>query len=204
MTDRIADLLRAACLLLLVTQPAMAADPLDELIGADQAQAMGLDKLTAEERAALARWLERRLQGRPVPMSTPTVAFAFDGVTVQAQVVPAGAVVPAAAAAPSSALERLPETGAPVTIGSAAAFGLEQDIVDGDHKELRARILGEFTGWDGKTLFKLDNGQVWRQSTSGVYRFKSTDPEVVIEKGLVGYKLRLVETKRSIAVRRVK
>jgi hypothetical protein len=192
------------CLALLATHPALAADPLDALIGADQAESMGLSKLSVEERAALARWIERRLQGRPVPMSSPTVAFAFDGVTVQAQVVPAGVATPAAATAPSAAMERQVDARAPVAIGSAAAFGLDQKIVDGDHKELRARILGEFTGWEGKTLFKLDNGQVWRQSTSGVYRHKATDPEVVIEQGLVGYKLRVVETKRSIAVRRIK
>ena len=26
-----------------------------------------------------------------------------------------------------------------------------------------ARLTGDFTGWTGKTIFKLDNGQVWRQ-----------------------------------------
>lgn len=197
------NLLRATCLMLLAALPlAATADPLEEMLGAEQAAAMGLAKLTAEERLALARWIERRLDGRPVPIGAPTVAFAFDGVNVQAQIVPVGAA--AAGIAPAPNLERQVAAVAPVAIGSAAAFGLEQEIVDGDQKALRARIVGEFTGWDGKTLFKLDNGQVWRQSTSGVYRYKSTDPEVVIEKGLVGYKLRLVETKRSISVRRVK
>lgn len=196
-------LLPAACLVLFAALPlAATADPLAEMLGAEQVEAMGLGKLTAEERTALARWIERRLDGRPVPMSAPTVTFAFDGVTVQAQIVPPGAV--AVTPAPVPSMERQISAGVPVTIGSAAAFGLEQEIVDGEQKALRARIVGEFTGWDGKTLFKLDNGQVWRQSTSGVYRYKSSDPEVVIEKGLVGYKLRLVETKRSISVRRVK
>lgn len=34
-------------------------------------------------------------------------------------------------------------------------------------------IVGAFTGWRGKTVFKLDNGQEWQQAESGVY---STDP----------------------------
>lgn len=187
--------------LLVALSSAVAADPLEQMIGADHAQAMGLQKLSAEERAELARWIARHLEGRPVPVTTPTVAFAFDGVTVQATLVP---VAPAAAAAPASALERVAVPKAPVAIGSAGAFGLEQSAVDGEVQELHARVIGAFTGWDGKTQFKLDNGQTWRQSTSGVYRYRATDPEVVIERSLLGYKLRLVDTRRSIAVRRVK
>ncbi len=188
--------------LLLALSPLSAADPLEQRVGADQAQAMGLQKLSVAERAELARWIERHIDGRPVPVMSPTVEFSSDGVTVQAVIVPAVPVASAATAASASVPAAAPR--APVTIGTTAAFGLEQDAVDGDLKELRARVLGEFTGWDGKTRFTLDNGQVWRQSTPGVYRHKANDPEVTIERGLIGYKLRLVETKRSIAVRRVK
>ena len=182
--------LRFVCFAFIAVLPAAAvADPLELRVGTEAAQAMGLHKLTAEERLTLARWIERHLDGKPVPMSSPTVAFALDGVTVQAQIVPAMAA--AAVAAPAAS-------------GAASAFGLEQTEVEGELAALPARIVGEFVGWDGKTLFKLDNGQVWRQSTSGVYRHKSTDPEITIERGAFGYKLRVVETKRSIAVRRIK
>ncbi len=184
---------------LLALSSAALADPLEQMVGADQALAMGLQKLSVAERAELARWIERHLDGRPVPVMTPTVEFTFDGVTVQAGLAsPASVTTVAAAVAPVAA------PSLPVAIGTTAAFGLDQDAVDGGLKQLRARVLGEFKGWDGKTRFTLDNGQIWRQSTPGVYRFKSTDPEVTIEKGLLGYKMRLVETKRSIAVRRVK
>lgn len=192
---------------------AAASDPasLRALVGDADYAAMGLDKLTAEEQDRLTRWLERRLAGQPVPIAPPTVSFGVGTATVSATLVPPGAAVAAApvvassvAAAPAVAAPPTPPPPATVGVGTVAAFGLPQDDVDGDIKELRAKVVGEFTGWDGKTIFKLDNGQVWRQSTPGTYRFKATDPEVIIEKALLGYKLRLVETRRSIAVRRVK
>lgn len=38
------------------------------------------------------------------------------------------------------------------------------------HQELiEAKIDGRFTGWDGHTEFKLDNGQIWRQVGSDMY-----------------------------------
>jgi hypothetical protein len=142
------------------------ADPLEQMIGAERSAAMGLAKLTPEERAELARWLEQRLADRPEPV-------AIEGTMAPVQVQP-------------------------------ALFGAEQTQVEGALATLSARIVGEFTGWEGKTIFTLDNGQVWRQSTGGVYRHRATDPAVTIERGAFGYKLRLTETKRSIAVRRIK
>jgi hypothetical protein len=119
---------------------------------------------------------------------------------VPAPAAPVAAAAPAAAPVPAAP----PAPPAKVTVGTVESFGLRQDDVDGEIKEVRARIVGAFTGWDGQTTFKLDNGQVWRQAVSGTYRFKATDPEVIIEKGFLGYKLRLVETRRSVPVRRIK
>jgi hypothetical protein len=46
-----------------------------------------------------------------------------------------------------------------------------------------SRIAGKYSGWDGATQFKLENGQVWRQSEPGVYYTKPVDsPAVLIEK----------------------
>lgn len=180
----------------LVMMTGVAAGDLRGLVGDAEYEAMGLAKLDADEQARLLRWFEVREQGRAAPMIAPTVSFAVDGTTVRATMVPKNsAPVVAAAAAVEASTTR---------IGTVASFGLDQDTVDGEIDGIRARVVGEFTGWEGKTVFTLDNGQVWRQSTPGSYRFKATDPEVTIEKSLLGYKLRLVETKRSISVRRVK
>jgi hypothetical protein len=202
---------------------------LQALVGEAEFRAMGLDKLEPDEQARLARWLQLRVAGRPVPYGPPTVSFGVDTVTVTATLatpvagaaVATPAVAPAAApiapydavepkvvmpAAIAAAATPAPPPSAPpkATLGTVESFGLPQDEVDGGIKEVRARVVGEFTGWDGKTTFTLDNGQVWRQAVSGTYRFKATDPEVIIEKGFLGYKLRLVETRRSVPVRRIK
>jgi len=33
------------------------------------------------------------------------------------------------------------------------------------------RISGEIEGWDGDTIFKLDNGQIWQQASLRLYLF---------------------------------
>jgi hypothetical protein len=30
---------------------------------------------------------------------------------------------------------------------------------------IETQISGEFKGWDGETIFKMMNGQIWQQST---------------------------------------
>lgn len=53
-----------------------------------------------------------------------------------------------------------------------------------------SRIAGKFSGWDGATQFKLENGQVWRQSEPGIYSPPTVDsPAVLIEKVYGGWRL---------------
>lgn len=35
--------------------------------------------------------------------------------------------------------------------------------------KVKSRIVGEFNGWSGDTLFEFDNGQIWKQSK---YKYK--------------------------------
>jgi hypothetical protein len=70
---------------------------------------------------------------------------------------------------------------------------------------IRDRIVGEFNGWDGKTLFPLKNGQIWQQRMDDTYRFKDFEPEVEIYRSLFGlYRMRIVATGKSVPVSRVK
>ena len=50
-------------------------------------------------------------------------------------------------------------------------------------------MVGDFSGWSGKTTFILDNGEVWQQRRAdSVRRTKRiTNPEVRITKNLMGY-----------------
>lgn len=76
-----------------------------------------------------------------------------------------------------------------VTPGGAPVFypkSNERPTVD-------AHIDGEFRGWRGKTVFKLDNGQEWQQAESGVMDYKSSNPSVHIKPMLLGSWLMYVD-----------
>lgn len=71
--------------------------------------------------------------------------------------------------------------------------------------EIRSSIDGEFTGWDGTTVFRLKNGQVWSQRTRGRWRHRATDPEVLIERNMFGFfRMTLLDEGRSIGVKLVR
>lgn len=70
---------------------------------------------------------------------------------------------------------------------------------------IRRRIVGHFSGWTGKTVFRLDNGEVWKQRLGGRYAFSLENPEVEIKKNLVGfYEMKIIKTGRRVGVTRVK
>ena len=69
---------------------------------------------------------------------------------------------------------------------------------------IRSSIDGEFTGWNGPTRFPLKNGQVWETKSTRRYSYSAADPEVEITRNWIGtYKLRILETNKSIYVKRV-
>jgi hypothetical protein len=72
--------------------------------------------------------------------------------------------------------------------------------------EVVARLSSGFDGWDGETVFYLDNGQVWRQRLQGKYPYRGpANPEVRISRNFFGFfKMELVDAKRGIGVTRVK
>ena len=71
---------------------------------------------------------------------------------------------------------------------------------------IESHIAGLFTGWRGHTIFKLDNGQEWKQAESGAYDAgKFQDPVVRIKPMLLGSWLMYVEgCGCSVRVQRVK
>lgn len=69
-----------------------------------------------------------------------------------------------------------------------------------------SRFDGAFTGWDGKTRFNLENGQVWEQAEQGSLRGVNLDhPMVTIEPGLFGsWKLKVEGLNATTRVKRIK
>lgn len=71
---------------------------------------------------------------------------------------------------------------------------------------LEAKVVGEFAGWTGDTVFRLDNGQVWRQRLPGKFRYDGPpQPTVEIARNRFGFFiLKLQGTTRSTGVERIK
>ena len=70
---------------------------------------------------------------------------------------------------------------------------------------ITANIKQPFDGWDGKTVFYLDNGQVWRQRLDGRVAYNGEDTAVEIKQNFLGfYKMRHLASGRSVGVSRIK
>lgn len=56
-----------------------------------------------------------------------------------------------------------------------------------EYGEIESRIVGNFTGWEGGTVFTLENGQRWRLSNGGSYYSKAVPgPKVKIYPAALG------------------
>lgn len=180
----------AASLMLLTTLPAMAADTLLETcvaIGDDRARLACYDEV-AGRAGPEARW--------PTPATQEPAA--------QLPAPPAAPEIAAPPPAPATLPATLP---APARAPLASAdddFGLDRERGN-DQREIQSRLDGEFTGWSGRTLFKLENGQVWRQSEPGRFRAQIDRPLITIERGAFNsYRLKVDGMNRSIRVKRVR
>ena len=90
------------------------------------------------------------------------------------------------------------------TPAAAPPSPIAEKADDKDVRLMRSRIAGQFNGWTGDTLFRLENGQVWRQRVDGRYTYRSVSPEVELTKGFFGFwTLTVVETGRRIGVTRL-
>lgn len=66
---------------------------------------------------------------------------------------------------------------------------------------IKASVVGDFVGWSGKTVFKLDNGQVWRQRIDERFIYNGEDRRIEIRKNFLGfYEMTHVESGNSVGV----
>jgi hypothetical protein len=69
---------------------------------------------------------------------------------------------------------------------------------------IESRIDGDFEGWEGDTIFKLQNGQIWQQS-SYAYKYRyAYSPKVLIYRSGSVYKMRVDGVDGEITVTRLK
>jgi hypothetical protein len=69
---------------------------------------------------------------------------------------------------------------------------------------IESYIEGEFEGWDGETVFKLDNGQIWQQALYAYTYHYAYHPKVLIYKDGPRYKMKVDGVSSSIEVKRIK
>ncbi len=90
---------------------------------------------------------------------------------------------------------------------SLVGFPVMHLFSGGDQAEpIVAHIEGEFRGWSGRTLFPLDNGQVWEQIEPGsLVARRMTSPTVTIKPAMMGtWMLKVEGYNRSVRVQRKK
>ena len=73
--------------------------------------------------------------------------------------------------------------------------------INGHGVPIESRIDGEFEGWEGETIGKLMNGQIWLQ-TEYHYHYAYM-PEVLIYSSGSGYKMKVDGVNRAVGVRRI-
>lgn len=69
---------------------------------------------------------------------------------------------------------------------------------------IESRIDGEFTGWEGETIFRLQNGQIWQQSSYAYTYHYAYRPEVLIYRSGTGFKMKVDGVERAINVERLR
>ena len=65
-------------------------------------------------------------------------------------------------------------------------------------------IEGDFEGWDGETIFKLDNGQIWQQDSYDYTYHYAYRPKVLIYRSGGVYKMKVEDVEEAITVKRLK
>lgn len=70
--------------------------------------------------------------------------------------------------------------------------------------DIESEIAGDFNGWDGETIFKLTNGQIWQQAEYDYEYEYAFQPEVTIYKSAGGYKMKVEGMDDTIYVKRIK
>jgi hypothetical protein len=69
---------------------------------------------------------------------------------------------------------------------------------------IESQIDGEFQGWEGETIVRLTNGQIWQQTEYHYNYHYAYDPRVVVYRSGGGYKMNVEGTDQAVGVARLK
>ncbi len=69
---------------------------------------------------------------------------------------------------------------------------------------IESAISGDFSGWSGETIFKLDNGQIWQQAEYDYTYSYDYHPDVTIYQTSSGCRMKVEGEDETIIVKRIK
>jgi outer membrane murein-binding lipoprotein Lpp len=69
---------------------------------------------------------------------------------------------------------------------------------------IESQIDGDFNGWDGETIIKLTNGQIWQQTEYYYYYSYSFMPHVIVYRASGGYKMKIEGIEKAVRVEQLK
>ena len=70
--------------------------------------------------------------------------------------------------------------------------------------KIESQIDGDFEGWEGETVFKLTNGQIWQQTEFHFHYHCAFMPKVIILKTATGHKMIVDGVSKAIGVTQLK
>ena len=177
-------------------------------------KAAGLDNLSPEQQQFLDGWLRQRFMSPSTSGAvgqTVTNDSASGNINQGSRSIAAGdneAVGKGAIG--NQAIEAEIERRVAIEVNAAIAKATEEDAVEEAAREaardkpFEAEIVGPFSGWSGKTVFTLSNGQVWRQRSGSDYRHTAEGQTVAVKKNFMGlWTLTVLSSGRTVGVYRI-
>jgi len=169
---------------------------LEERMTGKEFQATGLYKLSEEELRTLNRWLrEGSLGGSLSQPQAPAPASATPDT--------APAVAPATA---SSAPVPASSTPAPAPTVAKDERGFElKKMREAPKDPITTKIVGDFNGWNGNSVFELENGMIWEQTDDDTFYIRTiSNPQVTIKPGMLGtWRMSVEGYGSNVRVRRI-
>ncbi|MCF6320102.1 MAG: hypothetical protein L3J83_12650 [Proteobacteria bacterium] len=172
-------------LLIIIISPVFADSNIFDKMDKETAVTTGIYKLSQSERTALLEWLndsEKKVEGVSKEQVKQKIRSGIIAENKQNEII-------------KEEIIRQEKT-------KNMGFSKEES----EREEIHSSIVGEFKGWQGKNIFKLANGQIWKQAEkTSFYIPKRTNPKVTIKpKSLRTWALYVDGFGRGVKVKRIK
>ena len=147
---------------------------LQQEMSSDEERATGVDSLSDAELGALNQWLRERFNQMQATVSAEVRAS--DAIEREAEI----------------------ERRVAVEVQAQTKSAVSEKTLD---DTFESEIVSPFSGWSGGAIFKLSNGQTWRQRNTAVYRHQGTDTRVRLVRGYFGlWRMVVISSGVSVSV----